>query len=246
MSYSSIAEFYDLLTSNVNYAGYAKRVNRIINSYRSKSHSIVELACGTLSLGLELAEMGYKVVGIDKSEKMLCHAEQKCASRGFSIPLYNLDITDFSIPFKGEVFICSLDGLNHLDGMGCVASAFRAIKRNIKRGGLLIFDMNTPYKHRDVLGCNSFIFELPGIYCGWQNEFRESDCSVKISLDIFAEKKDGYKRFNECFREYAYTEKAIKNSLKASGFEVLGTFDELKSSSPGPRTERILYAARSI
>lgn len=155
-------------------------------------------------------------------------------------------MTDFTLPFKGGAFVCSLDGFNHLDGMGSVAAAFRAVRKNIIRGGLLIFDMNTSYKHKNVLGDNSFIIELPGVYCGWQNEFRDDDCSVKITLDIFSESGGGIRHVKESFREYAYPQKEVERSLKASGFEVLDAYDGLKNIRPGPRTERILYVARSI
>lgn len=246
MSYDRFADFYDKLTSNINYAGYARRIDGIIRSHCLKRPDIVELACGTMSLGLELYSLGYTVSGVDISKNMLKYAEEKIAVRGFSIPVYNSDITDFTLPRKSGAFVCSLDGLNHLDGMGSVAACFRAVRRNIQNGGLFIFDMNTPYKHSRVLGDNSFIYELPGLYCGWQNEYRGEDCSVKITLDFFSRENGDYRRFRESFREYAYPENDVKKALIASGFRVLGTYDGIKNSPPGPRTERILYAARSI
>ncbi len=247
MSYQRFAEFYDRLTGNVNYAGYAGRIAAIIKKLRLESLSIVELACGTFSVGLFLIEKGFSVCGLDTSEEMLQRAAKKAFERGFSVDLFNADMRDFTLPRPADVFICTLDGLNHLDGFYDVMRTFYAVGRNIKKGGLFIFDMNTPYKHEKILGNNSFIYDLGDVYCGWQNRYDPRDCSVGITLDIFAKSGGaGFERITESFRETAYPEKQVINGLKAAGFEVLGSFDGISSARPNPHTERILYVARSI
>lgn len=246
MSYGAFAEFYDRLTGNVNYAAYARRVETLIRRYRPESKSIVELACGTMSLGLELAARSFDVLGLDISDDMLKIAEGKISQCEYSAKVARQDMREFELPHPADVFVCSLDGLNHLGGMDDIRKTFRAVRENIKPDGLLIFDMNTPYKHREVLSYNTFVYELPGLYCVWQNEYRERDCSVGITLDIFADSGNGYARHTEKFLETAYPKESVVRALRACGFAVIGMFDELKSSKPTPRTERILYVARRV
>lgn len=246
MSYRAFADYYDRLTSNINYAGYAGRLSKLIKAYSSESLSIVDLCCGTLSLGIELNKLGYSVSGVDLSEEMLQRAKQKTLERGIFMPVYKGDVRDFKLPCPPDVAVCALDSLNHLEGFGEVMTAFRAIKRNIKPGGLFIFDMNTPYKHERILGDNSFIYRLPGLYCGWENEYDPRDCSVKITLDFFEDSGEKIIHENESFKEYAYPKRLILKGLRASGFEILGNFDGISGRLPVPRSERILYLARSI
>ena len=245
MSYGAFAEFYDRLTGNVNYAAYARRVNALIKQFRPLSRSIVELACGTLSLGLKLSDLGYNVLGLDLSEDMLKRAVCKTGRRE-NCDVVRQDMREFKLPHPADVFVCSLDGLNHLDGIGDVKRTFRAVRENISTDGLFIFDMNTPYKHRAVLGDNTFVYELTGLYCVWQNEYRECDSSVKITLDIFAEREGGYERSTETFRERAYPKSEVLRALRECGFEAVAEFDELKNCPPTPHTERILYVARRV
>lgn len=253
MSYSPFAEFYDKLTCNVNYAGYAGRINRIIRNFRRNTFfpentCIVDLACGTFSIGAELSKLGYsKLCGVDLSRDMLKIAESKAEKLGISVPFFNQDISKLCLSFKADVFVCALDAINHLNGLPEVASAFLSVRKNMNPGGLFIFDMNTPYKHRKILSDNSFIYELPGLFCAWQNSYRDDDCSVKITLDFFS--KDGqssYKRCQESFREYAYPKNVVEEALRCSGFSVLAEYDELKNFPPHSRTERILYVAKGI
>ena len=245
MSYDGgFAGSYDRLTKNVNYRAYADRIDTLIKRYRPGSRCIVELGCGTMSLGIKLYELGYAVSGVDLSDSMLKRAGEKIARRGINIEIFRQDMRMLKLPRPADVFVCSLDGLNHLASLEDVRKTFNSVRHALSPDGLFIFDMNTPYKHRSILGDNTFVYELPGIYCVWQNEFSEADCSVGITIDIFKKNDNGYERSTEKFRERAYPEKDILNALEASGLSPVAQFDELKSSRPTSRTERILYVAR--
>lgn len=249
MSYNIFASYYDILTRNVNYKGYAKRIQSLISEFYGDSNDILiaELACGTASLGLELEKLGFSVVGTDISEEMLSSAQQKIRQTGSNIAVFKQDMRKLCLFERADVVVCSLDALNHLPRLDSVRRTFLAAADNLKPGGLFIFDMNTPFKHHKVLGNNTFIYNQPEIYTVWQNEYRAEDCSVKISLDFFVACSDGsYKKFSEIFRERAYHTKTVTKLLSACGFKTLGLYDELKNCAPNKHTERILYAARRI
>ena len=67
MSYGVFAGYYDFFTANVDYIAYAKRIDKIIRSLGFKRGSLVDLGCGTASLGIELTKLGYSVTGVDIS-----------------------------------------------------------------------------------------------------------------------------------------------------------------------------------
>ncbi len=249
MSYGAFASYYDLLTSNVNYAGYARRVDGILSGFGLKDCTILDAACGTLGLGIELSELGYDIIGTDLSRDMISAACDKLALKRLN-GRFKLAVTDMrclpASEFKADAAVCSLDALNHLKSLEDVEKAFRSIHGCLGKNGAFIFDMNTPYKHRCVLGDNTFVYDLPKVYAVWQNSFRESDCSVGITLDFFEKTASGYRRYTEKFRERAYPQSAVISALHRSGFKTVAVFDELKSCAPNPHTERILYVARRI
>ena len=249
MSYSAFAAYYDILTANVNYAGYARRVDRLLSDFGLQGCTVLDAACGTASLSAKLSELGYGIIGADISREMISFA---CDKLGSERPKgrFKLSVGDIRrlspSEFSADAAVCSLDALNHLGGIGEVEAAFRSIAGCLGKGGVFIFDMNTPYKHRAVLGENTFVYDLPEVYAVWQNRFRESDCSVGITLDLFGKTESGYQRHTERFREKAYPKSAVLDALRRAGFRSEAVFDELKSCAPGPRTERILYVARRI
>ncbi len=246
MSYGVFATYYDLFTKNVNYSAYAQKVDSIIMSLAFKRGSLVDLACGTCSLGLRLSKMGYSVTGVDLSHEMLLRAYQKVSFAGERIKLVKQDMCKLRLPKKADAVVCSLDALNHLSGLNSVKQAFKAVKENLAPNGIFIFDMNTPYKHKNILADNCFVFDSPKAYLGWQNDFNERDCSVDITLDFFVPVGNSYKRYTEEFKEIAYEQRVIKDALKECGFELVSCFDDISDNAPTEITERILYVAKSI
>jgi len=244
MSYGVFAGYYDFFTANVDYITYAQRIDKIIRSLGLKRGSLVDLGCGTASLSLELAKLGYSVTGVDISCEMLSAAAQKVRTSGRNIRLINQDISMLELDKKYDVFICSLDGINHLPGLDEVTKTFTRVRKHLSRRGVFIFDVNTIYKHRHILADNCFIFDSDKAYLGWQNDYNRSDNSVDITLDFFIPQRDGgYARHTEQFREMAYPAKTMFETLDKCGFRVIGAYNGLSEDKPNAKTERILYAA---
>lgn len=243
MSYGFFSQYYDFFTRNVDYKSYALRIDDIIKSLGLKRGSLVDLGCGTASLDIELAKLGYSVTGIDLSCEMLTAAANKVYSQGASVRLVNQDMTEFSLPQMADTIICTLDGLNHLDGIESVKKTFKRVKKFLTPHGIFIFDMNTVYKHRFVLGDNCFIFDSDEAYLGWQNDYDPSDDSVEITLDFFVPGEKGYSRTTESFFERAYEQGVIASALEASGLRALSFFDGLSCDAAGEKTERMIVVA---
>ena len=122
---------------------------------------------------------------------------------------------------------------------------FRAAALNLRRGGLLLFDFNTIYKHEKVLADNVFVYDLDDVYCVWQNEFNPEDKGVDISLNIFAEAEDGlYERMEENFREITMPSEQVEKLLSESGFEVLEVREYLTNREPGAQSDKLMFCAR--
>lgn len=247
MSYSFFADYYDLLTQNVNYAGYAKRIDTLIKKYRPGTETVLDAACGTASLSLELVRLGYTVVGADLSEQMILSAQQKKQSLGIQdskLTLFVQDIRRLALK-KCEAAVCSLDALNHLGGLSDIKRCFLSVREHLLSDGIFIFDMNTPYKHKNILADNCFVYDRKPVMAVWQNEFlNDGDYTVDMTLDFFVNDGDRYIRRRECIREKAYRRGLIRASLKICGFEPIAEFDQIKDRPPRYDTERILYVAR--
>lgn len=244
MSYDDFSRFYDLLTDNVEYEKRADYFCRLLSMCGITEGILLDLGCGTGSMSLAMADRGFDVIGVDSSVGMLNAAQQKMFERGKQMLLLNQTMEELDLYGTVDCAVCVLDGINHLDGEEAVKSAFAKVSLFMNKGGAFAFDVNTLYKHKNVLADNAFVYEPDGVYCVWQNNFNEADGSVDITLDFFEEEDGVYYRSGESFTEKAYELSDIKLWLERSGFGVVGVYDDLTLEPVKTDSERAVFLAK--
>ena len=142
--------------------------------------------------------------------------------------------------------VCTLDSLNHLPDAAAVREALRRVALFLEPGGLFLFDVNTPYKHREILGNNTFVYDTDEVYCVWQNTALPDD-TVQMDLDFFfpdEAQEDVYVREREQITERAYTAAQWEEMLRDAGFRILARYDGYTENPPSAHSERIVYAVQ--
>ena len=141
--------------------------------------------------------------------------------------------------------VCMLDSLSHICDTADVAEILRRLGLFIAPNGLLVFDVNTPYKHREVLGDNAFVFEEEEFMCVWRNRYFEAKCEVSMQLDFFLETDGTYERYTDEVRERAYSMTMWKKLLAEAGFDLLAVYGERNFDQPTEDAERWVFVARN-
>lgn len=114
MSYSYFAQVYDLLTENVEYSERADYICSLLSENGIDGGLLLDLACGTGSMSVELAKRGFEVTGVDLSEEMLAQAQNKMYASGESILFLCQDMCKLDLYGTIDCAVCTLDSLNHL------------------------------------------------------------------------------------------------------------------------------------
>ena len=244
MSYSSFASVYDILTFNVDYEKRAEYITEILKQNNINDGLLLDLACGTGSLSVEFAKKGYEVIATDASADMLMEAQNKAFSEGLNIMFLCQKMQETDLYGTVGAVVCSLDSINHLRNAKEMEKTFLVLKNFVDDGGIMIFDVNTLYKHQKILGNNTFIYDEKDVYCVWQNKLYDDQKTVGINLDFFAKDGDSYRRFNENFKEIAFTDEEITSAVEKAGFKVLNRYDEFTFNPPSEDTERVYYVIR--
>ena len=244
MSYDNFSRYYDLLTDNVEYEKRAEYFCRLLSLCGIKDGILLDLACGTGSISVEMAKRGFDVIGVDSSIGMLNAAREKAYENEQQILLLNQSMDEIDLYGTVDCAVCVLDSINHLENAAQVRRTFEKVSLFMNRGGAFAFDVNTLYKHKNVLGDNAFVYDLDELFCVWQNSYNEADSSVDISLDFFEEEDGVYYRSGESFTERAYELSDIAAWLEEAGFEVVGIYDDMTTQDAHSETERAVFLAK--
>ena len=243
--YSLFSSVYDALTENVNYAARAQYIADLLAENGITGGILLDLACGTGTLSVEMSKRGYEVIGVDASGEMLSIAMNNAAESEQSIMFLCQTMQELDLYGTINAAICTLDSINHLTDEEDVQAAFDKVSLFTEPGGIFVFDINTIYKHRNILADNTFVYDLDDVYCVWQNTLDKSSDTVQIDLDIFEEIEEGiYERMQESFCERAYPLSDIKSMLTKAGFETVAVYDELSHDAPQENSERLFVIAR--
>lgn len=244
MSYSYFAEYYDVLTENVE---YKKRAEYFLELFRKHGHDAgltLDLACGTGTLTLELSKRGIDIFGCDMSSDMLCAAQQKASENDKNIIFICQKMQNLELYGKIDTCICTLDSINHLLSAEDVQKTFKRVNNYLNDNTLFVFDVNTVYKHKYILGDNCYIYDTNKVFCAWQNNYYEKNNEVIITLDFFERIGKFYKRSTEQFSERAYSDDDIRNMAENAGFEVEAVYDDMSFESLKQNSQRAVYVLK--
>lgn len=246
-SYSVFAKYYDDLTANIDYKKRGGYFHEIIKKYNKTDNNILlDLGCGTGSLSEIFAELDYDVIGVDNSMEMLGIAMEKKFEKNLPIQYLCQDMRDIDMFGTIGITVCALDSINHLDSLDDVRKVFQKVSLFAEPQGLFIFDMNTIYKHQNILADNTFTYETDDVYCVWENSLDRNNNQVNINLEFFERDGDVYYRTTENFSEKAYSLEEIEKLLSECGLEILAEYDDDSFNAPHEKSQRIVMVTRKI
>ena len=241
--YGAFSAFYDALMTDVDYPARAAYLLELFARHGGHPHTILDIACGSGRLCEALEKQGKEVIGVDGSAAMLMQARERLSA---DVLLLAQDMRELDLYGTVDGAVCTLDSLNHLCRTQDIAQVLRRARLFVEPNGLFIFDVNTVYKHREVLGDHTFVTEQDGIVCVWRNHYLARTNEVDMLLDFFVEQQDGtYERYQETVRERAYSERTLRRLLAETGWETVAVYGDMSTDAPTPDCERMVFVARN-
>ncbi|MEG3029495.1 MAG: class I SAM-dependent methyltransferase [Oscillospiraceae bacterium] len=243
MSYKEFSYFYDYFNYNADYDALFEQIVSWAGIYGVDKGIACDLGCGTGEITFRLYQKGYETIAVDNSDEMLDVFVDKRDELGYSdILVLEQDITQLDLYGTVDLFTCTFDTINHLEGEKEVQKLFDKVSLFMHPDGIFIFDMNTEYKHLEVLKDNQFDLLEDEADCHWKNTLFAQENRTKISITI--DDKQGDEEYSEEFFEYFYSLDAIKEMLKKSGLAAMEIIDGESFGVPVEKTQRYLFMVK--
>lgn len=242
--YSVLAKYYDALMTDVDYGKWADFYSSCFDKSAVEIKNVCDIGCGTGSITTIMAKRGFSMTGVDMSPEMLCLAQKKADEEGVFIRFAEQDMSSLDIGITADAVVCALDGINYLKDTSHIRSCFDRVNDTLCDDGMFIFDINTPYKYKNVLGCNAFIYELDDMFLSWQSFFNEKSGICDYVLTFFAEHGGVWHRHDEEQWQRSYSIRTIRKLLKEAGFIIESEYSDVDRAPLDECSERAFFVCR--
>ena len=245
-AYTEFANVYDMFMDNVPYDDWGKYLISLLREYGVEDGLVLELGCGTGNITEILAQAGYDMIGVDNSDEMLSIAIEKKYELGHDILYLNQDMREFELYGTVRAVISICDSMNYITEEEDLLRVFKLVNNYLDPGGVFIFDLNTLYKYREVMGeCTIAENREDGSFI-WENYYDEENDINEYDLTLFiAEGESGlFRKYEETHYQRGYELETIKALLEKAGLIFVDAYDAFTKEPPKEESERIYVIAR--
>ncbi|HEX2948415.1 MAG TPA: class I SAM-dependent methyltransferase [Armatimonadota bacterium] len=242
--FNDIAPYYDEVMSVVPYKHWVQYLRKLFKHYGWKPKSILDIATGTGSVALLLAEEGYDVTGVDLSAQMIEIARIKAAKcdDGKTVNFLCQDATQLTVTEQFDAAISLFDSFNYILPAKGLQDAFANAFAAVTSGGLFIFDLNSEYAlEKNLFSQDNLWDDTASVKHVWTSTYNKRTRIATVDMQFYL---PNGKAFREVHKERAHRHADVIRFLREAGFEFLDAFDEYSFLPAGRQSERIFYISR--
>ena len=256
-TYSDFAEVYDELMDDTPYEMWSLRLEELIRKYGvsrperdaekpldAERNLVVDLGCGTGTLAELMYGKGYDMIGVDLSESMLNIAMEKKAESGSEILYLLQDMRDLELYSTVGTVYSVCDSLNYILEEEELLRVFSLVNNYLFPGGIFIFDFNTDYKYRQVIGNTTIAENREDCSFIWENYYDPEESRNEYDLTVFVRGEGGlFRRFTEIHVQRGYTLEQMAELLDRAGMRLLEAMDADTGGTVTPESQRVCVVA---
>lgn len=244
-AYTSFASLYDIFMEDTPYDEWLEFIIKKFEQYNVPKELILDLGCGTGTMTEKMAALGYDMIGVDMSTDMLQAANIKKNLSGSTALYLQQDMRELELYGTVSAAICLCDSINYIVEASDLMKVFSLVNNYLDPEGIFIFDFNTDYKYREIIGDTTIAENREQGSFIWENYYYEKECINEYDLTIFEKNLDGrFDKHVETHFQKGYTPKEIEYILTKAGMKFLEMIDADTSGPVTETSERVFVVAR--
>lgn len=257
VSYHEFAQVYDELMDQVPYEEWADRIEEAIRDYgvskperdakdplETERNLVLDLGCGTGTLTELLYDKGYDMIGVDNSHAMLQIALEKRAEGGRDILYLLQDMRELELYSTVGTVVSVCDSINYILEEEELLTVFELVNNYLFPRGLFLFDFNTDYKYRELIGDTTIAENREDVSFIWENFYDSEEHINDYDLTLFIREGEIYRKYEETHLQRGYEPEEVKHMLERAGLEVVSMTDADTRETVTATTGRVFVIAR--
>ncbi|MFA6109507.1 MAG: class I SAM-dependent methyltransferase [Candidatus Latescibacterota bacterium] len=245
--YERLAAIYDHVMRHVDYRSWAGYLRDLLARYGPSPASVIELACGTGSVGLEAVRLKVPVVlAVDLCEAMLQVAREKALRAGIALDFRRADLRDLSPVAPPSPFaagFCVYDSFNYLLTPDDLRTALDQVHGILSPGGLFIFDVCTERNSLRYFSDFEDREEGPGFSYERHSFY---DARERLQMNRFRIRFEGEAApAEELHAQRIYPLAEVRAVVAESPFELVAAHDGFTFRKGSDQSDRVHFVIRS-
>jgi len=249
-AYDGLAPHYDEFTAGYAYERWLDALEELAREHGLSGRRLFDVACGTGKSFLPMVERGYEVMACDLSPEMVARAGAKLPGDGAEV--FVADMRELPVVGEFDLVTCLDDAVNYLTTAAELRAALCGFARNLRPGGLAVFDANTLATYRTSFARDAALDRDGAFFC-WRGEAQPDAGPGALAsawIEVFAAGADGrWDRSRTRHLQRHHPRGEVEAALSAAGLVLLAargqaTGARIDSEPDEERHSKTVYVAQ--
>jgi SAM-dependent methyltransferase len=241
-AYDGLAPHYDDFTAGYDYERWIDALEEVAIRYGVRGSRLLDVGCGTGKSFLPMLERGWEVVACDLSPGMVERARAKVEPG--AAELLVADMRELPVLGRFDLITCLDDAVNYLTSAEELEAALRGFERNLRPGGVAIFDANTLATYRTSFATDAAL-ERDGAFFCWRGEASadaQPGTLASAWIEVFSSEGDGtWRRSRTRHLQRHHPREEVERAAGDAGLELMAVLGQSTGARLEPQADEELH-----
>lgn len=235
----------DFIVESIEKYGVSLPVRNAAEALESERNLVVDLGCGTGTLAELLYERGYDMIGVDNSPSMLNVAMEKKVKHGSEILYLLQDMRELDLYSTVGTVVSVCDSVNYILEEKELLQVFSLVENYLYPGGIFLFDFNTEYKYREIIGDTVIAENREDCSFIWENFYDPASGINEYDVTVFVQQEgELFRRFTETHLQRGYSAEQMRRLAEQAGLAIVEVLDAETGQAVTDASERVYMITR--
>lgn len=220
-------------------AAAGEEVEQLLALAQCAKGNALDLACGPGRHAVALAQRGFAVTGVDRSDFLLGHARERARSAGQAVEWIREDMRAFVRPTSYDLAISLFTSFGFFRDDADNRKVLTNVATSLRPGGTFVLDMLGKETLARIF-MPTVSREMPGLLVVTRHKIVDDWC--RISNEWILLEGASSKTFR--FSHWLYSAREIREMFQRAGFSDVLVYGSLKGTPYGPDATRLVVVGR--